>query len=83
MRILSLLFALVVGLVNWALVLVFSDGVAPLGKMGQAEGWVFFAPIAIFALSAAKAVRAAPTGHAMECEVTDRWATSGCNARHA
>ena len=96
MRILSLLFALIVSLVSWALVLVLSDGVAPLGKVGHAEGWVFFAPIAIFALplatlafvrghvlaaswlfalapwlgfanfalSAAKALRTAPTGHA-------------------
>lgn len=50
MRIFSFVLAFIFGLVCWALVLVFAGGVAPLGKVGQTEGLIFFTPIALFAL---------------------------------
>lgn len=50
MRIFSFVLAFVVGILCWALVLALSGGVAPLGKVGQAEGLVFFTPIAVFAI---------------------------------
>lgn len=63
MRIFSYVLALVVGLACWALVLVFSGGVAPLGQVGQTEGLVFFTPIGLFALPLA--VLAFVRGHAL------------------
>lgn len=63
MRIFSFVLALIVGVVCWALVLVVSGGVAPLGKTGQAEGLVFFTPIALFALPLA--ILALVRGHAL------------------
>ena len=63
MRIFSFVLAFIVGLVCWALVLVLSGGVAPLGNVGQTEGLIFFTPIALFALPLA--VLAFVRGHVL------------------
>ena len=63
MRTLGFILAILVGLVCWALTLVLSDGVAPLGNVGSAEAITFFTPIVLFALPLA--VLAIARGHSL------------------
>jgi hypothetical protein len=63
MRTLGFILATVIGLMVWGLALALSGGVAPLGKVGEAEGLPFFTPIALFATPLA--VLAFVRGHAL------------------
>lgn len=63
MRTIGFILALAVGFACWGLTLALSGGVAPLGRVGPAEGIAFFTPIALFALPLA--VLAFARGHAL------------------